>query len=123
VEHLCRDSVELPFEILTGVDELSHSKSSYPARLIDPYIHDGERIYGIGVTRYLKDHCRILNFTNYNTKEEDLTVWVYSRNTPELFIPETGEIRTVTPLEQKNGGYLFSFTIPQNRAIFVVCSL
>ena len=120
---LCRKDLNLPFEILCGVDEVAHSKSSYPARLIDPYIHTGERLYGVGVTRYLKDSCRILDFTNYNAKDEDLTVWVEAANIPELFIPETGEISTTDGCVKTDNGYRFSFTLPQNRTYFVVCKL
>lgn len=123
VINFCQKNAALPFEILCGVDELSHSKSSYPARLIDPYIHDGERLYGVGVTRYLKDGFRILNFTNYNAKDEDLTVWVKSADSPELFIPETGEIIKAIGSVKTNQGYQFSFTLPQNRTYFVVCRL
>lgn len=118
----CQRNTKPPFEILCGVDEVAHSKSSYPARLIDPYIHDGERLYGVGVTRYLKDGYRILNFTNYNTKDEDLTVRVESAEIPELFIPETGEILKAAGIKI-GGDYKFSFTLPQNRTYFVVCRL
>lgn len=123
VVDLCRKSLSLPFEILCGVDEVAHSRSSYPARLIDPYIHTGERLFGVGVTRYLKDGYRILNFTNYNDKEEELTVWVESAERPELFIPEMGEMKSATVLARRGKGYVCTFTIPQNRTYFVVCKL
>jgi hypothetical protein len=119
----CKKYIKLPFDITCGVDEISHSLSSYPARLIDPYIHDGERLYGVGVTRYIKEDKRILNFTNYNEKEEDLTVCVKSTEIPELFIPETGEIVSIMDYVKKENSYEFSFTLPQNRACFIVCSL
>lgn len=117
----CKKSIHLPFEITCGVDEVAHTKSSYPARLIDPYIHDGETLYGIGVTRYLKDGYRILNFTNYNDKDEDLKIFVESLNIPEIFIPETGEIKSLDEYEKMNDGYEFNVTIPKNRTYFIVC--
>jgi hypothetical protein len=116
----CQDTVELPFEIRKGVDELAHSLSSYPARLIDPYIHDGERVYGVGVSRYIKDNERIYNFTNYNEKEEELTVWVDVTSEPELYNPETGEISWLSARKSSGGGYEISFTIPGNRTLFIV---
>lgn len=119
----CKKVVKLPFEITCGVDEVAHSLSSYPARLIDPYIHDGERIYGVGVTRYMKEDKRILNFTNYNEKDEDLIIYVESKDIPELFIPETGEILPVSVKQKKNKGYELCITLPANRAYFIVCSL
>jgi len=117
----CKEYTRLPFEILCGVDEMAHSKSSYPARLIDPYIHDGERVYGVGVTRYRKEGKRILNFTNYNDKEEDLVVWVESNAIPELFIPETGEIIELSEAKPDKEGFEITFTIPKNRTLFIVC--
>lgn len=119
----CQDTVELPFEIRKGVDEMAHSLSSYPARLIDPYIHDGERVYGVGVSRYIKDKERIYNFTNYNEKEEELTVWVDVTSEPELYNPETGEISRPAARKSSRGGYEISFTIPGNRTLFLVGGL
>lgn len=119
----CKKSIRLPFEIIGGVDEVSHSLSSYPARLIDPYIHDGERLYGVGVTRYIKEEKRIINVTNYNEKDEDLTLYVDSSAIPELFIPETGEMITVSDAEKSKNGYQVSFTLAKNRTYFVVCGL
>lgn len=116
----CQDTVELPFEIRKGVDEMAHSLSSYPARLIDPYIHDRERVYGVGVSRYIKDKERIYNFTNYNEKEEELTVWVDVTSEPELYNPETGEISRPAARKSSRGGYEISFTIPGNRTLFLI---
>ncbi len=116
----CQDNLKLPFEILKGVDELAHSLSSYPARLIDPYIHDGERVYGVGVSRYIKEKERIYNFTNYNEKDEDLTVWVAAKSEPEIYNPETGEIYRQAVNKSKDKGYEISFTIPGNRTLFIV---
>jgi hypothetical protein len=120
---ICKQEIPLPFEIVTGVDEVSHSLSSYPSRLIDPYIHNGERLYGIGVTRYLKGNERILNFTNYNMKDEDLTIRVTSTHRPEIYIPETGDILKTEAKEISNKCYEFDFTIPANRTYFIVCQL
>lgn len=119
VFELCREHSTLPFEILCGVDEMSRSLSSYPARLIDPYIHDGEQVYGVGVSRYLKAGQRLYNFTNYNDKDEDLTVWVEAMDIPELFIPETGEIQPMNNAKPKDKGYIVSFTLPKNRTYFI----
>lgn len=116
----CQDNLKLPFEILKGVDELAHSLSSYPARLIDPYIHDGERVYGVGVSRYIKDNERIYNFTNYNEKDEDLTVWVASKSEPEIYNPETGEIYVPAAKKSRDEGYEISFTVSGNRTLFIV---
>ncbi len=119
----CQDNLKLPFEIRKGVDELAHSLSSYPARLIDPYIHDGERVYGVGVSRYIKEKERIYNFTNYNEKDEDLTVWVAVKTEPEIYNPETGEIYRPLVNKSNDKGYEISFTIPHNRTLFIVGDL
>ena len=119
----CQDNLKLPFEIRKGVDELAHSLSSYPARLIDPYIHDGERVYGVGVSRYIKEKERIYNFTNYNEKDEDMTVWVAVKTEPEIYNPETGEIYRPHVNKSNDKGYEISFTIPRNRTLFIVGDL
>lgn len=123
VMDICRTEVTQPFEILCGVDEMSHSHLSYPARLIDPYIHDGERVYGIGVTRYLKEGVRILNFTNYNMKDEVLKVFVVSKELPEIFIPETGDMFVAKEAVEYGEGYEIIITLPKNRSYFVICKL
>lgn len=119
----CFNTVDLPFEIVCGVDEVSRTTESYPARLIDPYIHDGEQQYGVGVTRYLKEDKRILNFTNYNDRDEDLTVAVKSNCIHEIYIPETGEIILVDSFSTDKDRYEFAFTLPKNRTYFIVCGL
>lgn len=119
----CESEIELPFEIVCGIDEVSRTQMSYPDRLIDPYIHDGETQYGVGVTRYIKKDKRILNFTNYNDNDENLTVSVKSTCIPEIYIPETGEIIKVEKFINENDKYDFDFVLPKNRTYFIVCGL
>ena len=118
---LCEKNVKLPFKIISGTDKTKHSQPSYPDYLIDPYIHDDERVYGVGISRYIKKGARIFNFTNYNENPESLRVWVESEDTPQLFVPETGEIKILTQAEMSDNGYKFDLAIPANRAVFVVC--
>jgi hypothetical protein len=120
VASICREKTNPHYEVLCGVDEVAHSKSSYPARLIDPYIHDGERLYGVGVTRYIKGNNRIFNFTNYNEKDEDLEIFVESNSVPEIFVPETGEIIVPDNDREVEGGHIFTCTLPKNRTYFIV---
>ena len=120
---MCREGLCLPFRILCGVDEVSRTQMSYPARVHDPYVHDGEQQYGVGVTRYLKDGRRILNFTNYNDRDEELTVWVEANTVPDFYIPETGEVYAASEARVQDNGYVFTFTLPKNRAYFIVSTL
>lgn len=69
VAQICKKTVKLPFEIVCGVDEVSRSQMSYSDQLHDPYIHDGEQQYGVGVARYIKSGKRILNFTKYKERQ------------------------------------------------------
>ena len=111
---------ERPFRILRGVDKMSRLLSAYPSKVIDPYIHTGERVSGVGVTRYLKEDGRIFNFTNYNMREEPMHVWIRGNERPVLYDVCTGEIRPMTEAEKTDGGYAVRFTIPANRAVFIV---
>lgn len=123
VVEICKQEIDCPFEITCGIDEVSRTQMSYPDRIHDPYLHDGEQQYGVGVTRYLKEGKRILNLTNYNDKDEPLTIYVKSKEAPELYIPETGDMVKVTEYQATNEGYEFSFLLPKNRTYFVVCGL
>ena len=116
----CEDNINPHYDILCGVDEVAHTKSSYEARLIDPYIHDGESLYGVGVNRYVKGEERIFNFTNYNDKDEDLQVFVESKSVPMLCNPENGDIIILKAAKSVQKGYEFKLTIPKNRSLFVV---
>ena len=119
---LCRKKIKTPFSILQGPDKTTHSQSSYPDYLIDPYIHDGEQIQGIGISRYIKTGARIFNFTNYNEKPEKIRVWLESGQLPRIFIPETGGIENAEAAIPRDNGFELDLTIPVNRTIFVVCS-
>lgn len=121
VIQFCKSNVRLPYEIVEGVGELSRSIMSYPSRLIDPYIHNGERQYGIGITSYLKENSRILNFTNYNHTDEMLSVIVESLKEPEMLVPETGEVRTVAATKINHNHYSIRIEVPKNRTVFIMC--
>jgi hypothetical protein len=118
---LCWDNIKLPFKILQGPDKTVHSQSSYPDYLIDPYIHDDEKLNGVGVSRYKKTGTHIFNFTNYNEKPEKLRIWLESEQIPNVFIPETGEILYAENATKRDNGFEFDLAIPANRAVFVVC--
>jgi hypothetical protein len=122
IVQLCRKNIVQPFRVIQGPDKTNHSQSSYPDYLIDPYIHDDERIYGIGISRYIKTDSRIFNFTNYNEKPEKLRVRLESEQMPRVFIPETGEIFNVGEAVKRDNGFEFDLAIPANRAVFVVCT-
>nr|WP_295278252.1 hypothetical protein [uncultured Blautia sp.] len=70
-------------------------------------------MYGIGISRYDKGKHHIYNFTNYNLREEKITVKLEESKQAELWNPENGE---QTPLE----GEIVSFTIPRNRTRYLI---
>lgn len=120
---VCRSLIQLPFEILSGTDEVSRTQMSYPNRLHDPYIHDGEQQYGISVTRYIKEKQRIFDFTNFNDKQERLVVSVESTCVPEIYNPETGDIEEIAHFRTDGLQYEFALSLPANRALLVVCGV
>lgn len=109
----CSKIMDLEIDILEGTDHCQHNMLSYPSHLIDPYLHDGEDLYGVGISRYDKDGCRIYNFTNYNLKEEKMKVLVRNAERVEIWNPETGE-------ENLQEGICISFRIPPNRTRYIV---
>lgn len=120
---LCRERLRLPFRILSGITGTSHSQLAYPPRIIDPYMHDGERLFGIAVSRYRRDGKRLFHLTNYNMQEERVSLWLDSQGAPEVWAPETGEIYTPGFRTAKDGGCLLELSLPANRSLFIVCDL
>lgn len=120
---ICRKRLKLPFAIRCGISRMSRSVSSYPAKIIDPYVHNGERVYGIGVYRYLRGGERILDLTNYNDQEEIIRIWVEAAAAPEVWWPETGLIQKALDCHCDGAGYELELIIPANRAVFLVCPL
>ncbi|MEG6567317.1 glycosyl hydrolase [Thermoanaerobacterium saccharolyticum] len=118
----CKEYDKLPFKVLDGISWMSHNLYSYPDHLIDPYIHDGESVFGVGITRYIKDNKRIFNITNYNNQYEKLTISFDTYGEIELWIPETGEIRKL-PYTKDNCGETIQLELPANRCYFVVTNI
>jgi hypothetical protein len=123
VLRICKDNIWQRFHILRGVDKQSRSQATYPPCIIDPYIHDGERVCGIAVTRYVKAGGLVFHITNYNDTVEELEMWVESPNAPELFNPETGGIETIKNSIARDGGFEIKINLPANRSMFIVCPL
>lgn len=109
----CLQITDIGLEVMEGTKYCEHSVMAYPDHLIDPYIHNGENLYGVGISRYDKDGHRIYNFTNYNLSEEKITVKLNDISTVELWNPENGE-------QQILDGTTVSFVIPANRTRYLV---
>ena len=52
-----------------------------------------------------------------------MTVWVDSGAVPDFYIPETGEVYAAPEARVQDNGYVFTFTLPKNRAYFIVSTL
>lgn len=111
----CVEITDIGIEVLEGTKRCQHNLPAYPDHLIDPYIHNGENLYGVGISRYDKDGYQIYNFTNYNLREEKITVKTKSLKHVELWNPESGE---QTVLE----GERVTISIPPNRTRYLVGS-
>lgn len=111
----CVEITDIGIEVLEGTKRCQHNLPAYPDHLIDPYIHNGENLYGVGISRYDKEGYQIYNFTNYNLREEKITVKTKSLKHVELWNPESGE---QTVLE----GERVTISIPPNRTRYLVGS-
>lgn len=109
----CAKITDIGIEVLEGTKRCQHNLPAYPDHLIDPYIHNGEDLYGVGISRYDKAEYRIYNFTNYNLREEKITVKLKDVKHIELWNPENGE-QTILEGEQ------VMFSIPPNRTRYIV---
>ena len=119
----CLNSVEPVYEVIRGVGETTRTLDSYPDHLIDPYMHKGENVFGVGIAKHRRDGKRILQFANFNMNEEELELEVQSTTVPVISIPETGEEREADAKQVRDGVYRFTFTLPANRTYFVTCGL
>ena len=117
---LCETNATRPFRVLKGCSSLMRTNMAYPGRLHDPYLHDGEQLYGVGITTYIKEGERILNFTNYNETEELLLVEAELSGVPALYNPESGRVLTLEADRTAPGIYRFSLRLPPNRVLFVI---
>lgn len=122
VLELCKEQVKRTFRIVEGVSELNRTQMAYPARLHDPYLHKGEQQYGVGVVSYRKEGLRLLNMTNFNGQEEQITIEMESQESPLLFYPEDGKIVSVS-LEMEAGKYRTEVLLPANRTVFLIGSV
>ena len=109
----CKKVTDMGIQILEGTDRCQRNLPAYPDHLIDPYIHNGENLYGVGISRYDKDGYRIYNFTNYNLREEKMKVLLEDASQAELWNPENGE-------QQLLHGTEAEFCIPPNRTRYLV---
>lgn len=109
----CEKVTDLGIDILEGTCTCQHNVPAYPDHLIDPFIHNGEDLYGVGISRYEKDGYRIYNFTNYNLREEQMVINVNDAKSAEIWNPENGEI-------ELQDGTCVRFAIPPNRTRYLV---
>lgn len=116
---ICGENINRHFTVTDGVSETAHTLMHYSNRIQDPYLHDGEQVFGVGITRYLKDGFRIFNVTNYNACDEQLIINVEAGEQPEIFDPQNGDIKPADAYE--NGSeWTVKLKLPKNRALFIV---
>lgn len=119
----CEACSDMGLEILEGTRECQHNLPAYPDHLIDPYIHNGEDLYGMSISRYDKDGYRIYNFTNYNVRAERMTVKLDGVELAELWNPENGKIEEAELVrrDETEGSGCVKFEVPPNRTRYIVC--
>ncbi|MDY3919473.1 MAG: glycosyl hydrolase [Candidatus Limivivens sp.] len=138
----CQEVSDIGIDVLEGTSSCRHNQPSYSDHLIDPYIHSGEDLYGMGISRYDRDGYRIYNFTNYNLREEVLRVRIRGAAEAQIWNPENGEIREAQIRNPENGeireaqiwnpengkewetagnSCCVIFSVPKNRTRYLVC--
>lgn len=123
VLELCRRYAIRHFRILKGTDCLTRTQMAYPARLHDPYLHDGEQQYGVGVAAFCKEGLRILNITNYNDREEEIILETDSLEEPVLMDPQTGRTGVPEVVECLEHRYRVRLVLPANRTLYLAAEV
>ena len=119
-----------PIHVVSGRYGCKNNHPSYPDYIIDPYMHTGEDLDGVGCTRYLKDGHREYFFVNYTSVPQKLSVRVPSLSAPEVWDCFTGEIYAAEILEDGDGRrasdlteYTVSLTLPPHYGTFLVTEI
>lgn len=119
-----RSLIPEPVRIVEGTSETVNLHPSYPAYLIDPYLHTGEDLKGVQFVRYLKDGKRNTLFMNYNDAPETIEVRVCTTDEiPELWDTLTGEIRKADVINRTSDGCVVRITLPCNHGVVLVSEI
>ena len=126
-EKICdflKREITCPIKIVKGTCGTANNHSSYPAYLIDPYMHGGEDLTGIMFTRYLKDGKRNTLFMNYSSHPETIEVMVRGKDEiPEIWDTFTGEIQKAQVTGIEKDGYRIRLNLPCHYGMIVVSEL
>ena len=120
---LCAPLADTPYRLLSDNLRLVRTNMAYPPRLHDPYLHDGEQVFGVGITSHVNGDQRLINIVNYNLQEETATLSVRSAELPYVMVPQTGETSQEGLVEQGAGWYRICLTLPANRALLIICKI
>lgn len=116
-------SIPHPIKIVSGTGVTQNNHMTYPAYLIDPYMHGGEDLSGVLFSRYIKDGRRNTLFMNYGRSEETIDVFVEGSSTPEIWDLMTGTISPAPVIASGDGGVTIRLTLPVDRGMFVVSDM
>ena len=120
---ILNDSIPHPVVITRGVSGTVNQHPSYPAYLIDPYMHTGEDLTGVQFVRYLKDGMRNTLFMNYGSNPETIEVRVQTKGEiPEIWDTLTGEARKAEVVTREEYAYVIRMQLPCNHGVFIVSS-
>lgn len=111
--------VDRPVEILQGTCRLEILHRHYEAHLIDPFVHTGEDISGVGYNCYEKDGYQLIYFVNYNSEPECLVLHCHSREVPSVWDPLLGTISAPEILSETEGIYTLRLMLPCNYGVIL----
>ena len=112
-----------PVEIVSGTRGLTNEHPAYPPYLIDPYLHTGENMTGVGFTRYIKDGERRILVMNYGNAPDEIELYVEGGSLPMIWDTLSGEIIEAEVVQKKQNGAIISLTLPCNHGLIITSTL
>ena len=112
-----------PVEIVSGTRGLINEHPAYPPYLIDPYLHTGENMTGVGFTRYIKDGERRILVMNYGDAPDEIELYVEGKSLPTIWDTLSGEIIEAKVVQKKQNGAIIALTLPCNHGLIITSTL
>ena len=126
ISDICKEvkkNIPHPVKIVKGTHGLTNEHPVYPPYLIDPYLHTGENMTGVGFTRYIKDGERRILVMNYGDVPDEIELYVEGKDSPVIWDTMSGEIFEAKVVQKEQNGAIIALTLPCNHGLIITSTL